>query len=123
MITVKLTIFYHNENIFGIIISSYLAPSSSGLGGSKLRPNHKMCTTYILQCKDNTFYVGSTNNFARSLNEHKNGQNIYTKSRLTLNVFYTKNFDTLKLARNFEGFIKRQRNKDFYEKLQKYDKM
>ena len=72
---------------------------------------------YILECKDGTFYVGSTNNLIRRLNEHEMGQNSHTKSRLPIKLVYKKEFDNLKEARKFEYFIKRQRNKKFYLKL------
>lgn len=72
---------------------------------------------YILECRDGTFYVGSTNNLIRRLREHEMGQNSYTKSRLPIKLVYKKEFDNLKEARKFEYFVKRQRNKKFYLKL------
>lgn len=72
---------------------------------------------YILKCKDGTFYVGSTNNLIRRLNEHEMGQYRYTKSRLPIKLVYKKEFNSISEARKFEYFIKRQRNKNFYLKL------
>lgn len=85
-----------------------------------LRPDQGLemiICTYILKCKDGTFYVGSTNNLARRLGEHENGKNRYTKSRLPIKLVYRKTFDNVGEARKFEYFIKRQRNKKFYQKL------
>ena len=72
---------------------------------------------YILECKDGTFYVGSSNDFIRRLKEHNNGQNSYTKSRLPIKLVYKKEFNNISEARRFEYFVKRQRNKKFYLKL------
>lgn len=72
---------------------------------------------YILECKDGTFYVGSANNLIRRLNEHEMGQSSHTKSRLPIKLVYKKEFNNLKEAREFEYFVKRQRNKKFYLKL------
>ncbi len=76
-----------------------------------------MICTYILKCKDNTYYVGSTNNLERRLKDHDNRQNRYTKGRLPISLVFAKQFSTLKEARSYEFFIKRQRNKEFYKKL------
>lgn len=76
-----------------------------------------MICAYILKCVDDTYYVGSTNNMDRRLHQHNAGQSKSTKSRLPVELAFTKEFRTLKEARGFEHFIKRQRNKSFYEKL------
>ncbi len=100
-------------------------PSPSGLGrGVELStPDRrfedimKSGITYILECANGNFYIGSTDDFNRRFNEHENGKNRSTKHKRPLKVVYTKKFVTLKEARSFEYFIKRQRNKKFYEKL------
>ena len=51
------------------------------------------------------------------MNDHRTGQNRYTKSRLPVELVFAKQFSTLKEARKFEYFIKRQRNKEFYKRL------
>ena len=71
----------------------------------------------ILECKDGTFYVGSSNNLTRRLKEHDAGKNSHTKSRLPIKLVYKKEFNNITDARKFEYFIKRQRNKKFYLKL------
>lgn len=76
-----------------------------------------MICTYILECQDNTYYVGSTSNIERRLKQHLSGECRYTKSRLPIKLVFRKNFMTLKEARSYEYFIKRQRNKVFYQKL------
>ena len=44
---------------------------------------------YILKCKDNTYYVGSTDNLTLRLEEHNNGEGpAYTKDRLPVQLVY-----------------------------------
>ena len=77
----------------------------------------KIICSYILECRDGTYYVGSTNNWERRWHDHNTGQNRYTKFRLPVKLVYRKEFSDLKEARSYEYFIKRQRNKEFYKKL------
>ena len=44
---------------------------------------------YILQCKDNSYYVGSTTDLPRRIEEHKQGMGAeYTKYRLPVKLVY-----------------------------------
>jgi putative endonuclease len=64
--------------------------------------------TYILQCSDDTYYVGCTNNLERRIIEHntsKNGAH-YTKIRRPVSLKYFEAFDTLLKARRREAEIK-----------------
>ena len=64
--------------------------------------------TYILQCADNTLYVGSTNNLEKRLTQHnelKSGAH-YTKIRRPVVLIYSETFQTLKEARQREAEIK-----------------
>jgi len=64
--------------------------------------------TYILQCSDNTYYVGCTNNLEKRIMEHntsKNGAH-YTKIRRPVSLKYMEVFDTLLEARRRESEIK-----------------
>lgn len=76
-----------------------------------------MICAYILKCKDGTYYVGSTDNLERRLKQHLNGWSKYTKNRLPVKLVFAKEFNILAEARKYEYFLKRQRNKDFYNKL------
>ena len=76
-----------------------------------------MICAYILKCADNTYYIGSTSDFERRLAEHRKGKNRSTRFKLPVKVVFKKKFLTLKEARKFEFFIKRQRNHNFYQKL------
>lgn len=65
--------------------------------------------TYILNCKDNTLYVGATNNLEKRLHEHNHSKNgaHYTKIRRPVDLVYKEVFETLKEARSREAEIKR----------------
>ena len=73
--------------------------------------------TYILECNNGDFYIGSTDDLNRRIEEHNKGENKSTKHKRPLKIIFTKSFDSLKEARSFEFFIKKQRNKNFYNKL------
>ncbi len=77
----------------------------------------KQGTTYILECANGDFYIGSSDNLNRRFEEHIKGKNKSTRHKRPLKIVYTRTFTTLKEARTFEYFIKRQRNKKFYMKL------
>lgn len=64
---------------------------------------------YILECKDDTLYVGCTNNLEKRLKEHnslKSGAH-YTKIRRPVTLVYKEVYDSLKEARAREAEIKR----------------
>lgn len=66
-------------------------------------------TVYIVQCSDNTYYTGCTNDLEKRLKEHnfsKKGAR-YTKLRRPVELVYTEQFTTLLEARGREAEIKR----------------
>jgi len=66
-------------------------------------------SVYILQCADDTYYVGCTNNLEKRVKEHntsKNGAH-YTKIRRPVVLKHQEIFSTLKEARAREAAIKR----------------
>lgn len=69
---------------------------------------------YVLQCSDQTYYVGSTKNLEKRFiqhNAHKTGAH-YTKIRRPVVLKYSESFSTLSDARRREAEIKRwQREK------------
>ena len=51
--------------------------------------------TYILECKDGTYYTGWTNNLEKRLKDHNEGRGTkYTKARLPVSLIYYEEFQT-----------------------------
>lgn len=65
--------------------------------------------TYILECSDNTLYIGSTNNLEKRLYQHNNSKSgaHYTKIRRPVALKYSETFSTLSEALSREVEIKR----------------
>ena len=80
-----------------------------------------MFYTYILKCKDETLYVGSTNNLEKRIREHntsKNGAH-YTKIRRPVQMVHFEEYQTYKEARSREAEIKRFKKEKKIELIQK----
>lgn len=64
--------------------------------------------TYILECKDGTFYTGWTNNLEKRLKTHNQGKaSKYTRARLPVEVVYFEEFKTKSEAMKREVQIKK----------------
>ena len=63
---------------------------------------------YILQCFDNSLYVGCTNNLEKRIKQHNDSKwgAHYTKIRRPVTLKYSEEFSTLKEARRRESEIK-----------------
>lgn len=62
---------------------------------------------YLLQCSDNTYYTGITNDFPKRLNSHVHGKaSKYTKGRRPVKVIAISGFMTKSDALRFERLIK-----------------
>ena len=49
---------------------------------------------YILQCSDNSYYTGSTNNLEIRLAQHQNGEGAnYTKKRLPIKLVFSQEYE------------------------------
>ena len=73
---------------------------------------------YILQSeKDVTYYIGYTTDLNRRLTEHNSGKSIYTSGKIPWEVVYYEIFPTKTEALKREKFLKKQRNRTFYENL------
>lgn len=67
-----------------------------------------MFYTYILKCKDGTYYTGWTNNLEKREETHNKGLGAkYTKSRLPVKVVYFETFDKKEEAMKREWQIKK----------------
>ena len=67
-----------------------------------------MFFTYILECADNSFYVGCTNNLDKRIAQHNDSKwgAHYTKIRRPVVLKYSEEFATLTEARRRETEIK-----------------
>ncbi|MEI8249336.1 MAG: GIY-YIG nuclease family protein [Candidatus Taylorbacteria bacterium] len=74
-----------------------------------MKAPHKSHYIYILECADNTLYVGSTNDLNKRLHQHNNSKNgaHYTKIRRPVKLVYSERVRTLTKARAREAEIKR----------------
>lgn len=64
--------------------------------------------TYILECKDGTYYTGWTNNLDKRFKDHNAGKGAkYTKARLPVSLIYYEVFQTKEEAMRREYAIKR----------------
>ena len=64
--------------------------------------------TYILECKDGTYYTGWTNNLDKRLKDHNEGKGAkYTKARLPVSLIYYEEFQAKEEAMSREYAIKR----------------
>ena len=64
--------------------------------------------TYILKCKDGTYYTGWTNNLEKRVKDHNDGNGAkYTKTRRPVELIYHEIFETKEEAMRREYAIKR----------------
>ncbi len=69
--------------------------------------------TYILQCKDDTFYTGWTNNLEKRIKDHNDGKGAkYTKARRPVKLVYYETYETKKQAMKREYEIKQLSRKE-----------
>jgi putative endonuclease len=75
----------------------------------------KRLYVYILECADDSFYVGVTNNVGRRFIEHINGvhENSYTFNRRPLKLVFCKEFNRPIMAIKYEKQVKALINHDF----------
>ncbi len=64
--------------------------------------------TYILCCKDKTFYTGWTTNLHKRIKVHNEGKGArYTRTRLPVSLVYWEFYETRSEAQKREIFIKK----------------
>ena len=69
---------------------------------------------YILKCKDNSYYVGHTDNIAKRLVEHHNKLCAYTSIRLPVKLVFLQYFQT-----RDEAFVTERKIKKWSRKKKK----
>lgn len=76
-----------------------------------------MYNVYILNLKDNSYYIGSTGNLKQRLKEHAQERVKSTKNKLPFKLIYIENFVTRGLAQKREYQIKKWKSRTAIEKL------
>lgn len=68
----------------------------------------KTMYVYMLECSDESYYIGVTNDLERRFIEHEEGinRNCYTYTRRPLKIVFYENFDNSNSAIAFEKQIK-----------------
>ena len=79
--------------------------------------NYMKGGVYILICKNNRYYIGSTNNIIRRLFEHKNGLVSATKYLLPVRLVFFQKIEDISLARKIEYKLKKMKSKNIIEKI------
>ena len=85
-----------------------------------------MATVYIIYSKQiDNFYIGSCQNIAQRLEQHKNGlmEKSFTKRATDWEIYLTIPNLEYKQAREIEAHIKRMKSRKYIENLQNYDLM
>jgi putative endonuclease len=73
---------------------------------------------YILySVKLNKYYIGSTPDTDRRLEEHNRGKEKFTSTGIPWKLVYKEIFDDLMLARQRERYIKRMKSRKYIESL------
>jgi putative endonuclease len=73
---------------------------------------------YILQSeKDESFYIGYTSDLQRRLDEHNSGKTRYSSKKCPWKIVYYEDFENKTEAIKREKFLKRQKNRQFYQRL------
>lgn len=72
---------------------------------------------YILKSELGKYYVGSTSDLERRLEQHKNGYTPSTRRMGNLKLVFSQEYENLKDARNIEFNIKKFKRKDVIEKI------
>lgn len=69
--------------------------------------------TYIVRCKDNSLYVGWTNDLEKRMKAHNAGRGAkYTKPRMPVELVYYETFATKQEAMSREYHLKKLKHKE-----------
>lgn len=79
--------------------------------------------TYMLKCKDNTYYTGYTNDLEKRLKAHNEGKGAkYTRGRGPVELIYYEEYEDKHTAMRREWEIKRLTRKEKEEMIQSREK-
>jgi putative endonuclease len=91
-----------------------IRPKSLGLLNHHLKREFFMAWMYILECCDDSYYVGSTKELKRRLSQHQDGKgSVYTSGRLPVKLVYCEEYDRVADAfyreKQVQGWTRRKR--------------
>ena len=69
-------------------------------------PRPDLFWVYVLKCKDDSFYIGQTDDIKRRIDDHKKGKVSWTKSRLPIEIILLEEYGSRKEAVNREKDLK-----------------
>lgn len=89
-----------------------------------------MAFVYILKCSDDSYYVGSTTNLTKRIEEHNNGAGAnYTKKKLPVKLVYYEECQSIETAflreRQLHGWSRKKKEaliNNMHEKLPELSK-
>jgi putative endonuclease len=77
-----------------------------------------MYKVYILESQaDHSYYIGYTSDLNNRLVQHNKGESRYTSNKRPWKLVYYETFATKSEAIKREKFLKKQRNRKFYQSL------
>ncbi len=78
--------------------------------------------TYLVECKDNTFYIGYTNNLQKRIKTHNAGKGAkYTRGRIPVILRYYEEYETKTEAMRREYELKKLTRKQKEELIEKFE--
>ena len=85
---------------------------------SNFIPGSMKAYVYILKSlKNSRFYIGSTDNLNRRIDEHNSGKSTYTSFSKPFELVFSQEYDELTMARKIEYWLKRQKDKKLIERI------
>ncbi len=77
-----------------------------------------MYNIYIIQSeKNNSYYIGQTNDLERRIDEHNRGKDKYTRNKTPWKLVYKENFENRNEAIKRESGIKKKKSRSYIEWL------
>lgn len=79
-----------------------------------------MAYVYILKSEKNSkYYIGSTNNYKKRIQQHNSGNVRFTKSIRPLKLVLVQEYKNISIARKIENKLKKLKRKDYIDKIVK----
>jgi len=72
---------------------------------------------YILKTRNGRFYIGSTNDLKKRIEEHQSGKSKYTSENLPIELIFNQEYPNILIARKIEYRLKQFKRKDIIERI------